>query len=711
MGNEWQTGDGRREEAGTHGDDIHCLLAAPARPAARSLAQTTFVRRSARHTMLGSRVLRTLHKPPPISFWAQAGQARHRPALVLPGQVAPPLPPKRSPQLATPPPPVPSPVRPPRSATQVKTLMVEHFETRHPRRALHLFRNFLAHPPPTATATSVEGLVWLFFTYRQPELAIEALARMHEQGRRIPVQLCSKALRTAYDRLATDEAAMIQVFGWLKEGITGDDAGERLDDALVETVLEALARLGRDDWVKDLFETYLASLPGGEVGADRIWSTAITAVGSAGDVDAAEQLFRRWRSAWHAVPRPSTSTTPPVPPPEGPYLALLRQLALSSRDVPQSLSRAYAFLPTIADDGLAATTGVHNALLHLELTQRAFPSFWAIWSRIAPPPSADSSDPSHSIATGADRPCRDQHSWRLAIRARTVQHLLPRSRARVLRTPLSTGAALPPTFPPSHRTLLRELLSEDLAHREHRPSLLLPTTTPSLVTRSTLNDLLELLIAVRDWPAASVVLETFRVRRLEPSEATHAAVVLGVVRHWEKGKIRAGLLREAHGIVDGPRRTPQAGLAMVGRILQGRQMRVGLWMRKREELAPGCCEIALDGSSTVEIVPHDREPEPAPVQSTLPAPAWMLSRELRDLSYLLDLLKRCEGLDDVQWAAEMTAVRTEVLPARARGARRSYDSRERLRAWKSGRSAEDLSKDLARTASRYRSGMRAKTRL
>ncbi|KAL8278597.1 hypothetical protein RQP46_009089 [Phenoliferia psychrophenolica] len=379
--------------------------------------------------------------------------------------------------------------------------------TRRPRRALHLFRHSLAHPAPDATPSTTEGLVWLFFHYRQPQLALEALSLLHHSGRRIPVQLATKVLRGTYDSLVLDQDRMNVVFGWLKSGITGreEGGGETMDEGLVETVLELLARMGRTDVLVDLFEAYLAALPTPSIGPDRIWSLTIRSLGESGDLAAASALFARWRSL-HL----STST----PPPEGPYLTFLRLLASHSSHLPPHKSPAYAFLPTLAEDDLPPTVGVHNALLHLELARRAYPSFWTIWAQLSPPPPS-TSPPSPSTTTS---PSANAASYALAVRALLLQSLSPwHHRRRTHR------------HGPSPRSLLSSLLLSSSLLSSSRPQFALPTPLgPPFLSPKLLNSLLHLFITTRDYPSAVLILESFRVHAIEPTEKTHEIVVLGI---------------------------------------------------------------------------------------------------------------------------------------------------------------------------------------
>ncbi|KAK4705625.1 hypothetical protein P7C70_g563, partial [Phenoliferia sp. Uapishka_3] len=275
------------------------------------------------------------------------------------------------------------------------------------------------------------------------------------------------------------------------------------------------------------------------------------------------------------------------------------------------------------------------------------------------------------------------------------------------------------------RALFSSILTADLLNRSHRPSLILPTTQSNLICTTTLNDLLTLFISRKDWMTATLVLETFRVRRIEPNAATHSGVVLGVLKKWEEGKIRRGRLAEERGLVDrfeavdeGQRMAEggEKSLEMLRRLLRGRQMRMKLWVKKptpttiEEESSIGGEvdneELEDDVEATIEMVPHDRDSkhveEAASTSEKLPPPSWMLSRELRDLGYLISLLRRCSGLDDPDWAQGMARVRKEILPVGSG----DKDHNERKELWKNGRTREERGKDLVRKGNRYRAGMR-----
>ncbi|KAM0753893.1 hypothetical protein T439DRAFT_322778 [Meredithblackwellia eburnea MCA 4105] len=545
-----------------------------------------------------------------------------------------------------------------RSTNQYKTIMTDYLQTRKPRRALALFRQYLRNPAPeSSTSNSVEGLTWLFFDHGQPETALDAIYLMHVEGYRVPMQLAAQVLRLAKDDLVLHPDKLDTVMQWLKEGITGGTGSVPVDHEIVETVLDVLGEMGKLEWLRAVFGAWLASPRGGRLGPghERIWAKMITILGSLDDSEGASLMFNRWRTRW-------LEYNPTTPFPEEPYLANLRQLSVHCRNGRTSNSAAYKFLKVIVKDGLKPTTGLFNELMHLELTKRAYPSFWGLWHQMrdlndAHQRSTTSPESHHTWdGSAASGPPRDGQSWFLAARALSMS-ASRRSRHRRLSTPLLDSSYHSPSIPPNHYDFFKRLLSMDLIRRGRRPSLNLAKSSSPLVTVKVLNSVLRLFIKVQDWKASVVVLETFGVRRIEPNEFTHSIVVLGVVEAWERGRLQDRLREEEQAIVhnqsldDGSgerwRRTQrrEQGIAMVTEILKGRGTRMKLWTSTSRD----------DGESL------EKEKEEY-LEEDLEPPEYLQSRELRDLGYLKEVLRRCEGLSPPDWGQQLSLTRSQLIP-------------------------------------------------
>ncbi|GAA5953569.1 hypothetical protein JCM21900_006209 [Sporobolomyces salmonicolor] len=573
--------------------------------------------------------------------------------------------------------------------------MVDDLSHRQPRAALRLFLSALADPSPSASSRSAEGLAWLFFAYRQPRLAFEAITAMHAKGYLISPRLASKLLRSYSNELVFDSDALATVLGWIREGLMRGPSAERkeVNEGMLETVFDVLKRSFRGDWSAQLFQAYRDTLEEGEVGNARLWSSAIATSAYTGDIRTAQELFKEWRTAYFDHRRKTVAFSldeHSPPPPEGPYLALLNHFATTCPPLPVSRDPAYLFLQLIKSDGLALSTTLLNALLRTELHRKRFSSFWGLWNLFSdlscPTPPADERAPLK----------RNSSSWKLALRAQLRAATLPRQRGKLHNSPLLALSPLPysEAYTPTSRSLFARLLASRLHLTSHRPSLRLPTAKPDPLASSSssasaglLNSFLELFVARSDFSAAAVALETFAVHRVEPTPSTHANVVLGVVKHWETGRMSVKVEHEIFGITGGEnidsresvrrRRAARsdglAALEMVGRILEGRKMRVGLWRAGAHPInAGGEADEATEtdgatGAGEAAEAEMEKEDADADADQILdavppPPPAWMLKRELRETGYLADLLRRCTGLDGEQWAEELVAVRKELLP-------------------------------------------------
>lgn len=105
------------------------------------------------------------------------------------------------------------------------------------------------------------------------------------------------------------------------------------------------------------------------------------------------------------------------------------------------------------------------------------------------------------------------------------------------------------------------------------------------------------------------------------------------------------------------------GLEMLQRILRERRMRVRLWSEG--------CELfgQPDEQSTVNsldsIIEETRLKPASEIFSTRrSAPAWMITRELRDTSYLVEFMRQCRGSGADEWDAALSLARKEILPPR-----------------------------------------------
>ncbi|KPV75918.1 uncharacterized protein RHOBADRAFT_52929, partial [Rhodotorula graminis WP1] len=567
---------------------------------------------------------------------------------------------------------------------QIRDAMVDSLATNKPRRALQTFLDALARRGnDRLSSRTVDGFAWLFCQYRQPKLARDAAAAMHAQGYVVTPKLASRLLRMSHHDLVLQPDVLAKVLAWISDGMLRDkrDGGKDVDEAMLETVLDVLKRMGRSDWLVDVLDAYRATLDSGQPGSPRLWALAISAKASEGDVRAAQHLFSTWRALYEAHERASAKrrdlapsspddTAPPPrrrPPPADPYLALLHHFAAGTTYI-ATRDPAYKLVAVATEHGLSPSADLVNALLRTELHRRRWASFWGLWAQF------------DALALE-----RREASWALAVKAKLWAEAERRQRGRSHSSPLHAVAPFPYAELPSppSRTLFRSALSSRLAATHHRPSRILSTTDgPSSLSPAVLNLFLDLFVLRRDWAATAVVLETFGVHRIEPDARTHAAVVLGLVRLWERGRLSdealarttagRGGARDAAREVDVYDEREQArrrrgavmggpqGVELIRTILEGRKMRVGLW-RGAEA---GAVEASSEqGQGAEEAVAVEGVGEDGTTTTPSP-PAWMTQRETRDVGYLATLLQRCAGLDDAEWAAVRAEARAEMLPER-----------------------------------------------
>ncbi|GAA5978555.1 hypothetical protein JCM10908_004402 [Rhodotorula pacifica] len=547
------------------------------------------------------------------------------------------------------------------SSTQIRNILVDYLARGRNADALAFYVEILKQHQGDWSAERAEGFAWLFVHYRQPDLARHAAAAIQEQGFLISTAFASKILRMHKDELIFEPEALARVLEWLSEGLARDRrAGAVVDEGMLETVLEVLKRMGRSDWLEQVFKAYRDTLDEGEIGSARLWSFVIGAKLLDGDVREAEKLFDTWRTGYQA------NQSAASPPPPAPYLVLLAHYASRPYSGPSSRDPAYRFIALCQSDELELASDYVDLLLRTELSRKQHTSFWSLWKAY--------DDTTRGLT-------RSRATWLLAIRAKMYMDKSDRDTASPLRrlVPLRFEQARAPTS----RQLFRQLLQQRLAQVGNRPTRRLPNSTADpFITADVLNLLLEHFVATRDWQAATVVLETFRVHSVEPDFKTHGNVVLGVVKQWRRGKVRGRLEDFGEGGVfvdeggggdqhpfDDPQvlrarqrgfasvRSQQQGLELIRKILDERKMRVGLWTREADASEAHANEVHLSPTASPQEQKDDLD-TPAPATSR-----WMAQRERRDLEYLTLLLQRCEGVDEEDWNRLMVKAREEILPA------------------------------------------------
>ncbi|POY70615.1 hypothetical protein BMF94_6393 [Rhodotorula taiwanensis] len=570
------------------------------------------------------------------------------------------IPPNKTPRTRGPPPVVPEP-----TPAQIRNILVDKLATDRNSEAIAFYVDLLERKRGNWSAETAEGYAWLFVKYRQAALARRAADAMHDHGYLISTSFASKLLRMHLNDLVYEPEALAKVLEWLSAGLVREkEGGVPVDERMLETVLDALKRMGRSDWLEQVFKAYRDTLDPGEVGSARLWRLVIGAKLLDGDVRTAEQYFDTWR-AGHMAQRSADRVEPP---PSAPYLVLLSHYALQVRSGPPSRDPAYRFIALCHHDKIEVSSQYLDLLLRVELARKQLSSFWGLWRAYR--------------ALGLER---SRSAWLLAIRARGTSR--PSARQRFVLGPTPLYRVVPFQYmsaagPPA-RSLFRLFLKIRLEQTGRRPSLRLPNTRPdAMLGPDVLNAFLIDFIAHQDWPAAALVLETFRVHRVEPDFQTHGNVVLGVVKQWRRGKVQgqldgpgAGgdqpphLMGEIHAFED-PQvrqaeaarglvsaRSEQEGLEMIQSILERREMRLRYWTRPTGE---------ANEDTRAQSTPDNAADAVDDVGGPTLTPSWMAQRERRDLDYLAELLRRCQGVDEPTWARTMATTREEVLPARKR---------------------------------------------
>lgn len=527
------------------------------------------------------------------------------------------------------------------TSNSIKTCMISHLSAGEGRRALHLFRLSLTNPVRNYDQNTLAGLIWLFFDYNESTLALEAIIMMKEKGFSIPIRISSKLLQTATDQLILNLDQFELSITWLRDGILLD---KTMDSNQVETILEILKRLGKTDSVLELFQVYQSSLPFGDIPGPRLWSIVISAVGETGDLVGARNWFNKWRNEFMKQSNLDSIT------PERPYLTLLTQIIANS---PSNSLEPYKFLPLLDQDKVPFSTTVFNSLLQLELSRRQFESFWKLWQKME-----------------EEDYKKDSKSWKLAIKAKKWENGTIQKRGRVM----SSRARVPNS--PNHRNLFSTFLKEHQKHTNHRPSLVQPNSKPSIMTVGVLNSFLELFIASRDFSACVIGLETFSIAGLVPNQQTHGNLIIGIVKAWENSKLqKMEELENELGISFGSKRqkgiSELGSLEMLKKILGKRKMRVELWTEKDTFVneTEGIGEEVGRKKSSILSIP-------------VIAPEWMKERELRDTTYLISLLQKCEGKDNIEWRVALKLARQGLVPMQEKLSSSELSRAKRLEKYK-----------------------------
>ncbi|BGO97713.1 Proteophosphoglycan ppg4 [Rhodotorula toruloides ATCC 204091] len=556
----------------------------------------------------------------------------------------------------------------------IATVLQEALATGREQVALEQFKALLRREGmERLSAEEVEGFVWLFVQYRQPELARTAAAAMDAAGYPVSTRLAGKLLREFKNKVIVDLDALAAMLSWLSHAMVREKGeGGLVDVELVDTVMDMLKRLGKTDWLLEVFRAYRDCLDADDIGSPRLWQIAISAHTADGDESAARTLFDRWRRLdQQRRRRPATVENPSdeikaeshSPPPEQPYLAMLDYYAARARSHPSTSDPAYRFVALCTKDGLAPSTKFLHSLLRLELMRHRWTSFWGIWKAFDEL-GVQRNHLTYSLGARASL-------WRLTTKRRPE----PQSRYSPLHDVVSFDYTQ--VVPPDMRQFLRTVLSFRLEATGHRPHRRLSTKEDELVTVDLLNKLLDYFVKDNDWPAAAIVLETFKVHRFEPNPHTHAVVVCGIVKQWQRRRLDHkldGLLGSVSAF-DGPeaansRRSwlvsPATTVDAVAKILELRKMRVALWTNREP-----ADEVEEDDSATitVEYVPttptqsqEEIEAEQRTEERRRKKTQWMISRELRETGYLVELLRRCEGSSEEDWKALLAETRKEALP-------------------------------------------------
>ncbi|KAK4058814.1 hypothetical protein OIO90_000260 [Microbotryomycetes sp. JL221] len=559
---------------------------------------------------------------------------------------------------------------------KLKRLMYQDLQQSNPRRAAQrLIQSWTTSESSSDwPIDNLVGHLSLLLSFRQTDVAVETVTRLAEKGFQISPSILVRLLSTAYDDLLKHPDKLALVVEWVATSLsrstsTAQPLSADTRDELVFVTLMTLKRMGRTDWGGRVFQEWANGLKQDEVGPAKVWSAGISLHALDRHVKGARYIFDVWRARWkrlnetsvtNAVESGSSSTK--LSPPDEPYTTMLNFLASQNLEMTSQRDPVYRFLAIVRDDNVPLTIHVFNSLLHVEVCRRRFTSFWGLWDQLS--------------KAGPDV-LRNGYSWRLAVEAKISRDAAGRVRSRRrVGSPLhDVMTQFNDSNAPSARALFQQFLEQQSTTTKHRPGVKVATKAGgSVFTTRLLNTFLDMFVRLGDWTAAKIVLESYRVHKLEPDEQTHSTVVVGVVRSWERDKL-TGSLVEAEGLFDNKRQSwedrkraasmggPQA-VELIQRIVEQRKMRVNMWVKQSVEAGQIVDDAKMSeadavtdiGSEGVSIAQPGRGAE-------LPPAKWMVRRELRELGYLEDLLQRCQGVvDEQEWHSELARARHDMLP-------------------------------------------------
>ncbi|SCZ96603.1 BZ3500_MvSof-1268-A1-R1_Chr4-4g07469 [Microbotryum saponariae] len=546
---------------------------------------------------------------------------------------------------------------------------------RQPKYALHVYLTELSRSPSFVSSENFVSLLRLFIEYGQISCALEALKASRRKGWAIPASIAKLVITNSASQIVSNPAYLETLVEWVKQlqEPTEDEMERSAEDRKLGAhfalaAMDALKRVGQSDAALEIFANHIDSAHEGDIGRPEMWAEAIRCKASDRDIDGAQELFFQWRTLWFES---RVSETLPVlettesslhrrskglmthtggqdltileSPPAEPYLALLNFLAIATYRRPAERDAAYSIVSLLHQDRVRLSTPVFNALLRVELQRAHFTSFWGLLARM--------------MQGGWQR---DHMTWRLCIQAliqpqvRRESSMLRASSSRGLRTahrpnrveahrasPLQREAGYPSQDPPTARALYRSFLD---AHREAtggKRLLVLPGLLKPIMSTITLNTFLKLFLQRQDWVAVAHVLEAFKVYGLDPNERTHGQVVVGLVKLWEKGNV-VGIIEEEDAMDrgqltwDNRERTLKAqrqstnGMQLIARILQKRREKHAAWDK--------------------EAVSWDEEAGDEKINvASGKTPERVATKELRDVGYLIDLLRSCSGASEDEW--------------------------------------------------------------
>ncbi|SCV69011.1 BQ2448_2031 [Microbotryum intermedium] len=556
---------------------------------------------------------------------------------------------------------------------------------RQPKFALRVYLTELNQSPSFITLDNYVSLLRLFIEYGQIACALEAIKASRRKGWAIPASLAKLVIVNSASELVSNPAYLKTVVEWvkqsqepIKEGIERSAEDRKLGAHFSLAAMDALKRLGQGDAALEIFANHIDSAPEGEIGRAEMWAEAIRCKAFDRDIEGAQELFFRWRSLWFesrgsdTLPVVDIAETPSQGPrkqlknnngrknlaisefsPAEPYLALLNFLAIATCRRPVDRDAAYSVISLLHQDSVRISTSVFNALLRVELQRARFTSFWGLIAKM--------------VQGGWQR---DHMTWRLCIQAliqpqvRRESSMLRTSSTRGLRTahrpirvgvqpasPLQCEAGYPSQDPPTARALYRSFLDAHRAATGDKRLLVLPGVLKPIMTAITLNTFLKLFLQRQDWIAVAHVLDAFKVYGLDPNERTHGQVVVGLVKLWERGKT-LGMVEEEEAMHSGQltwnnrdrtlkaQRQSTRGMELIAKILQTRREKHAAWS---EEAVSWDDEASDEMTNVASGKTSER----------------IATGELRNVGYLIGLLKTCSGASEGEWAKRMAEASIE----------------------------------------------------